>query len=369
MERTFRILLLIEPGVVVDLEDDIAEWKKYEKEKIGFDLQISKQFFSVEDLTHKPFGITDGGGRELYGLDGIKERVRPLVKEGMHDFVVFIYDIKDTETYRNKETRSITDKVRHWCYFSPLYPGMPFAEVITKDGWKPLDAFRVLSHEHRHALCNRIRALGHPILDLMDRTYVLAEKKEVQYYKEHEPWATDGNRALQNILLTPYLSILAARPEVLSFIERLKKILASLMPSTPSKDSPGLIKWAEAIKQHEGWYVGSRSYRNFNPGNFRLTGYIKSLGAMPKGDDKNFAIFPTYAKGWEALLQFLRDARANQLVAYRAYAKKKGRPGSMPTLEDFFNVYAPSFENDSARYAEVVAKSIGVPITTPINLI
>src|SRR4051812_25836093 len=31
-------------------------------------------------------------------------------------------------------------------------------------------------------------------------------------------------------------------------------------------------KWADAIQLHEGWFVGSKSYRNNNPGNLRVTG-------------------------------------------------------------------------------------------------
>ena len=371
-DRSFRILILKESGVNVDFEDDLKEWTRYERETIGFNLEIEIRPITVEKILHKPFGITgkeSGKQVELYGLDGIKPIVREHVQEGMHDFVIFLYDIKDSELYKNKRTRDLVSRVRHWCYFEPLFPGMPFSEIMTKNTWKELDPFRVMSHEHRHGLCNRLRALGHPVPDVMDRTYI-APGEAVDYYKEYEPWATDGNRAIQNILLKPYLDVLAARPEVRSFIERLRRLIldleAKLAAMTKPKDSPGMILWAEAIKKHEGWYVGSRSYRNFNPGNLKLTSYTRSLGALAKGDDKGFAIFPTYEAGWNALLQFLRDARANQLIAYRNYAKNRGR--AVPTLNDFFQVYAPQSENDTNHYAQVVANYIGNG-TTPNTLI
>lgn len=365
--RSFRILILKESGVDVEIQDDLQEWQRYERMKIGFDLEFEIRPITVEKILHKPFGITgkeSGKQVELYGLDGIKEIVRPLVSEGMYDFVIFLYDIKDSELYKNSKTRALADRVRHWCYFDPLYPGTPFSEIMTKKGWKDLDTFRVMSHEIRHGLCNRLRALGHPTYDVMDATYA-SPGQLIEYWNEHDPWAEEGNRSRQNLLLKPYLDILAARPEVRSFIERLKRLAASLQAQldamTKTKDSPLMILWAEAIKKHEGWYVGSRSYRNFNPGNLKLTSYTRSLGALAKGDDKGFAIFPTYDAGWEALLQFLRDAKSNQLYAYRNYAHARGR--AIPSLNDFFQVYAPQSENDTNRYAEVVAAYIGHGIT------
>lgn len=396
-DRSFRILIFKESGVNVNIEDDLAEWQRYEREKIGFSLEYEIRPIRVEKILHKPFGITgkeSGKQVELYGLDGIKPIIREHVAEGMYDFVIFLYDIKDSELYKNKKTRSLADRVRHWCYFEPLFPGTPFSEIMTKSTWKELDTFRVFSHEHRHGLCNRLRALGHPVPDVMDTTYI-APNTPVDYYKEHEPWAPDGNRAIQNILLKPYLDTLAARPEVLSFIERLKRLIADLQAKMKDMNKPidtsRIVLWAEATKKHEGWYVGSRSYRNNNPGNFKTSGissYMKSLGSI--GQDKDgFHIFPTYAKGWDALLQFLRDAKANDLIPYRNFATRrdatlraahkpegpkdaKGR--SVSTLYDFYQVYAPTgdnvvpgFTNDPNAYANEVAAYLGVDVSLPVD--
>lgn len=119
--------------------------------------------------------------------------------------------------------------------------------------------------------------------------------------------------------------------------------------------------WAMAIQLHEGYFVGSRSYRNNSPANFKLsrnvlTSYMKSLGA--NGLDKdNFVKFPTYEIGFKALCTFLTDACNDKLGWYR----------STMTLLDFFNVYAPPFENDTNRYAVVVAEKLGVPTSTIIK--
>ena len=54
----------------------------------------------------------------------------------------------------------------------------------------------------------------------------------------------------------------------------------------------------EGMKTYEGWYPGSRSYRNNNPGNCKYS----SVGYLPiyqpvKRDKDNFAIFKDVATG------------------------------------------------------------------------
>jgi len=122
-----------------------------------------------------------------------------------------------------------------------------------------------------------------------------------------------------------------------------------------------LDNWAEAIKEHEGWFSpstsypnGSKSFRNNNPGNLRYVGQLSATGA----DKTGFCIFPDYATGLEALKTMLRNAGSGKS---RVYHKEM-------TLLDFFKVYAPSFDdNNPERYAGFVAERIGVSINTQIN--
>jgi len=51
--------------------------------------------------------------------------------------------------------------------------------------------------------------------------------------------------------------------------------------------------FCEAIKEHEGWYPGSRSYRNKNPGNIKYIGQKRAVGQ----DSGGFCIFETYTDG------------------------------------------------------------------------
>lgn len=372
--NTIRVLILKEAGMVVDIEDDLKAWTSYELSHTGISLQFEERTVALAPLKHESFKIvsTPGGSVDMYGLSGIKEQIRPLVAQGLYDAVIFVYDIEDSELYKSNPSFALAH-IGNWTYFDPLYPGMPFTEVVVDKDWAANDPFRVFSHEIRHNFCYRLRALGYAVQDQMDMSYVLqpdGSYKWVPYFKEYDPLATDGNRAIQNTLLSPFLSILFTHPEVHTFIQQLQAQVAALLSKitmTTTKDTPGLLAWAAAAKVREGWAIGTTSYRNLNPGNLRYTPYTKSLGAIGH-DPQNFCIFPTYAAGENALLQFFRDARANELIPYREYAQKHGR--KMPTLQDFYQVYAPAADsNDPNSYAVFVAKQIGCTIDTPINQI
>lgn len=99
---------------------------------------------------------------------------------------------------------------------------------------------------------------------------------------------------------------------------------------------------ALAIQQQEGWYPGSRSYRNNNPGNLIYVGQSGSSGP----DAQGFAVFPDYASGYAALIHQIN------LDAGRGY-----------TFYEWMARYAPSSDgNNPGSYAQVLAAALG---TTP----
>lgn len=112
-----------------------------------------------------------------------------------------------------------------------------------------------------------------------------------------------------------------------------------------------LEKLAAAIQKFEGWFAGSRSQRNNNPGNLRYTSWTAAQGAVGK-DSGGFAIFPSYSVGWTALLNLLRLRRSQH-------------PDW--TILDLFNSYAPPTENDTNRYAQFAANALGVPVNTRLR--
>lgn len=105
--------------------------------------------------------------------------------------------------------------------------------------------------------------------------------------------------------------------------------------------------FAKAIKEHEGFFDGSLSFRNNNPGNLKFAG---QAGAV-KADEKGFAVFGTYQQGWDALVRQIEIAASGKSSVYRP---------SM-TIREFFKKYAP-LENGNTpeKYAEFVAKFLGV---------
>lgn len=385
--RQIRVLVLKQQGLAVKLEDDFQAWKDYELKQWGVELLIDVKEVNISPLTHKEFRIVQTSidastgqpvTTDMYGLDNIMARVLALnvVPAYTYQAVIFVYNITQTPWYAINP-QDATTHVANWTHYDPLMVGTEFIEVVVDPQWSESDPFRVFTHEIRHATVARLRLLGHPVEDVMDSTPVKqfdGTIKYIPYYKEFDVFATDGNRATQTALLLPFADYIASAPspETNIYISLLKAQLAllyikiqNLMNTTP-KDSPGMLKWAEGAKQYEGWAIGTRSYRNNNPGNFRYPAgstYMTSLGAIGRDRD-GFAMFPNYQTGWNALLQFLRDARANQLISYRAYAKSMARPNNMCTLGDFYHVYAPAADsNDPLKYATWIANYIGNGVT------
>lgn len=132
------------------------------------------------------------------------------------------------------------------------------------------------------------------------------------------------------------------------------KLAEALKKNSEPVVSSKLDAWALAIQSFEGYFPGSRAYRNNNPGNIRFVGQKEATGK----DDKGFCIFPDYKTGFEALKSLLRRAAEGKSTYYN----KEG------DLFAWASVYAPASDNNAPKtYAEFVAKKIGVPVSTPIK--
>ena len=147
---------------------------------------------------------------------------------------------------------------------------------------------------------------------------------------------------------------------ILAALRALLKRLAEYIAASPPKPTnpelpPPFLKqnilnlMCLAIQKHEGWILNppSRSVRNNNPGNLVFVG---QPGATKEANGR-FAVFKTYQDGLNALKNMiLNGAKGKSKVYFPS-----------DNLYDFFNKYAPkSDNNDPVRYAEVVAKAMGV---------
>lgn len=147
------------------------------------------------------------------------------------------------------------------------------------------------------------------------------------------------------------------------------KVVGPLTRSVLNKKASSLIPvLAKAIQNHEGYYEGSRSFRNCSPANFKLssstvTPYMIKLGAIGV-DPQNFVRFPDYQTGFNALCTFLTDAAEGRLASYSGdmaiYTGNAQERG-------FLDVYAPGVENDTLSYAKSIQKDLGVTYTTKIK--
>ncbi len=110
---------------------------------------------------------------------------------------------------------------------------------------------------------------------------------------------------------------------------------------------------AGLIQKQEGYYPGSRSWRNSNPGNLRPNGmmFAGQTGVDPDG----FAIFSNYQAGYNALITDLQT-HFNR------------NPGQ--TLADFIRSYASSSPADQqASYIAALASGLGISADTPLSQI
>lgn len=108
-----------------------------------------------------------------------------------------------------------------------------------------------------------------------------------------------------------------------------------------------LTALALGIQKIEGYFKGSRSYRNNNPGNIEYGKRTISYGAI--GTDGRFAKFPDYETGLNALKRLITDVYINN------------------TLFQMISKYAPPSENDTKSYANSLASALGVKITDKVS--
>lgn len=110
---------------------------------------------------------------------------------------------------------------------------------------------------------------------------------------------------------------------------------------------------ASAITTEEGYYPGSLSYQNNNPGNLVYAG---QPGASPGAG--GFAAFQTLAQGEAALVnQITLDATRGTDV--------NGNP--ITDLADLIASWAPPSENDTASYLANVVNATGYDPNAPLS--
>ena len=91
---------------------------------------------------------------------------------------------------------------------------------------------------------------------------------------------------------------------------------------------PDLTRLQAAIEKQEGYYPGSRAYRNNNPGNIKALGPRGKALAAKYGasgvDDQHHIVFPSYEAGKAAHMEFLRTKHGQSIAQMGSYAEDPG---------------------------------------------
>jgi hypothetical protein len=154
-------------------------------------------------------------------------------------------------------------------------------------------------------------------------------------------------------------------------------LLRQVLINSGLNENSALYALAYSIGTKEGWNpnanggVGSRAYRNNNPGNLDYSANLKkidpdvALENNPFGNDR-FAHFTTAELGAKALTEKIKSwangnmlvTRGNQSLLAESGKGAKYVEGRKPTLTQFIYTYAPPNENNTEKYITDVLNDI-----------
>lgn len=316
-------------------DSKINSLKKWFSINPEINLEIILEHSSLKNIPWVPYISTDSTQNKLSPLMGIDPKWydnNVTFKAKGYDIVLLVLPMSEWK-YENKARGWRTDKDQ-----GPveLHIGCNEGQNLTDPSGNKEDAFFQLArHEIIHAL------------------FMISGQNDTT----HKWWDVGNLRAaLEEIKIpspktTERLNLLTKALDLIIVLFNLKlKADNKVIMETEPKQSK-LIDWAEAIRSFEGWYQGSLSQRNHNPGNLRYSPY-------EIGKNKGFSVFKNDEEGMNALLHQLRLAAEGGSRVYK----------QTDTILDFFQKYAPSSDgNHPQTYAKFVAEKLGVTTLTQIK--
>jgi hypothetical protein len=373
----FKAYESVENGIMLDFHGNVITAERTGNDAVWYEMDNHLEW---EDFIMQE--VAEGKHMMLQGLTAPQEWIReklPFLQGGSFQLVIFMYQ-------KRPDQHSVTS----WARFGTLYPDTDFVEIALPHNWEDngkKEAMRNLTHEIMHVYVRRMnRRVAYyntrggtyrAVTDVMDNTPTATGRKP--YYKEFDIYAKDGNRAIQRKFLrahplwsemTDFLPIAHKTmwQAVVSFIK------ASWDVDVEEKKNASRIKdWADAIQKHEGWYMGSCSYRGNNPANARWANQPTAMGTHKcgaKGAETEYALFPDYKTGRKYLEDLLTSHATGKSTLYTRKAKELfGKNSSSElTIYEHLQIYAPSADsNNPLAYAQFVAQQLGVSIDTQIK--
>ena len=131
----------------------------------------------------------------------------------------------------------------------------------------------------------------------------------------------------------------------------------------------GIDTLAATVQKVEGYYPpgtpgypnGSVAWQNNNPGNLRFAGQAGASQGV-----NNYAKFPTYAAGYQALLN---QIQYQATPGYRSPATGQIYPQGQ-NLSEFINTYAPAADsNNPSAYLATLVQATGYPADTLLSTV
>jgi len=234
------------------------------------------------------------------------------------------------------------------------FMGYEVAATKVRDGFS-----RTFEHELMHMLDNL--AWDYLGVSLSDRVGVREWDEDVVHGRNRHFVEYEYDSVIRQVWPTVRKAIRKRRanPNLINRLivqirqlERTIRANPELIMPEVDKGKPKLTKWAEAIKEFEGWEPGSLTYRLNNPGALRWSPFMD-------GKREGFAFFHTYDKGWHALTHQLKIAANGQSNVYDPDM----------TIREFVDTWAPPSDNNqhNDQYTRYIADKLETDTTTKIK--
>lgn len=144
--------------------------------------------------------------------------------------------------------------------------------------------------------------------------------------------------------------------DVMAFSEDIPQILIDKAKTSSNMQNMNMRTWCAAVMVFEGFYPGTQSWLNNNPGNLRFVGQALATNTGA-ADGSQFCTFKTFEDGYTALYQQIFNACSGVSKVYLP---------SM-TIAQFYLKYTSDGAEVSANYAAFVARCLGVSVDTVIS--
>lgn len=294
------------------------------------DLDIAGKYTDFNNIPFTPYDEKN----YLYGIDPAwyTDNITPMSKG--YDIVLFVVPVSQWKGGEARGWRSHRGKDGKGAV--ELHIGADEHERLYVGG---VDEGGTFFNYARHEILHALYLLAnkqdntHKYWDMGKLEYALLDLAEQVKPKTAE---------IPQGILSGILAVIAGIRKRITELTEAKVVDARYVLAQPTVS---VRDFALAIQRKEGWYAGSRSYRNNNPGNVKFVG---QKGASADAD--GFAKFPSYKAGFDYLVWMITRAKRGESKVYQP---------DMTVLR-FFAVYAPVSENDTIQYARVVREWLGV---------